>query len=232
MAILNPNKPGYAVVEINKLESRTTGNMVANAPLATDFTTNGKEGGEQTYAENGMILFHDPTSKKGNRYGAIVGKAAGGEGSGAEALNPTSFGLVYATEHMYDVYGNALQNFKMDRPSDPSTEATPYEAIYGQQNHFQYYPRLYMLTSSDTFTTDAIDLGDFEDIDDVRDAVETGRVYVNVQEGGGYSVLSSTNTLGVTYGVVEQVTTLPDGVSPAIKIRVIGNDIKFYQSAN
>jgi hypothetical protein len=232
MAILNPNKPGYAVVEINKLESRTTGNMVANAPLATDFTTNGKEGAEQTYAENGMILFHDPTSKKGNRYGAIVGYAGAGEGSGAETLTPTSFGLVYATEHMYDTYSNALQNFKMDRPTDPDKEATPYEAIYGQQNHFQYYPRLYMLSSSDTFTTDAIDLGDFDNIDDVRDAVADGRVYVDVQEGGGYSVLSATQTLYKTYGVVEMVTTLPDGITPAIKIRVIGNDIKFYNTAD
>ena len=34
MAILNQTE-GYAVIEVNKLTSRTTGDMVANAPLAT-----------------------------------------------------------------------------------------------------------------------------------------------------------------------------------------------------
>ena len=230
MAILN-KKPGYAVLEVNKLQSRTTGNMVANAPLANDFVCSGKDGATQTYAENGMILFHDPTSAKGNRYGAIVAKAAAG--------NATSFGLVWATEHMYDIYGNALQNFKIDRPTDPTAEATPYEAVYGQQNHFQFYPRLYMLSSSDTFTTDAIDLGTFTYFKEadvpagttattsncVEKAVNAtnGIVYVDVD--AGYSKLT-TSKGAYTYGVVEKITTLPDGISPAVKIRVIGNDIK------
>lgn len=217
MAVLNPNKPGYAVVEINKLESRTTGNMVANAPLATDFTCNGKTGATQTFAENGMILMHDPTSKKGNRYGAIVGNEAGTTPTGV-----TTIGLVYATEHMYDTYGNALQNFKMDRPTDPTAEAAPYEAIYGQQNHFQYYPRVYTLTSGDTFTTDAIDLGQFSNLDAVKQALETGTVYVDFNKG--YSVLKNKYTAATTFGVVEQITTLPDAISPAVKIRVIGNE--------
>lgn len=217
MAVLNPNKPGYAVVEINKLESRTTGNMVANAPLATDFTCNGKTGATQTFAENGMVLMHDPTSKKGNRYGAIVGNESETTPTGV-----TTIGLVYATEHMYDVYGNALQNFKMDRPTDPSAEATPYEAIYGQQNHFQYYPRLYTLTSTDSFTTDAIDLGSFADLDAVKDASDEGTVYVDFNKG--YSKLTSTYNAGTTFGVVEKITTLPDAISPAVKIRIIGNE--------
>ena len=227
MAVLTANKPGYAVVEINKLESRTTGNMIANAPLATNFLCRGKTG-SQTFAENGMILFYDPTNAYGNRYGAIVGGAgeAVSGASGAETVHPTSFGLVYATEHMYDIYGNALQNFKMDRPTDPDKEATPYEAIYGQQNHFQYYPRLYTLTSTDTFTTDAIDLGDYADLDAVKAAMATGPVYANVPSDGGYTVLDAVGDN--KYGVVEKITTLPDG-APAVKIRVIGNDVKILQ---
>ena len=230
MAVLN-QKPGYAVLEINKLESRTTGNMIANAPLATNFVCNGKEG-KQTYAENGMLIAFDPTAHDvGNRYGALVALDQGTDESKTEAENIaaatahevySSIGLVYATEHMYDVYGNALQNYRSDRPTDPAKEATPYEAIYGQQNHFQYYPRVYSLTTTDTFTTDAIDLGSYADIDAVKTAVAAGPVYVDYNLG--YSKLASAKT-AATFGIVEMVTTLPDGISPAIKIRVIGTEI-------
>ena len=234
MAVLTAKKPGYAVLEINKLESRTTGNMVANAPLATNFVCNGKTG-KQTFAENGMLIAFDPTAHKvGNRYGALVAydqatKTEDGETTLDEDLTKatqhnvyTSIGLVYATEHMYNTYANALQDFRCDRPTDPDKEATPYEAIYGQQNHFQYYPRVYSLTTTDTFTTDAIDLGTFADLDAVKEAMEEDVVCVDYNLG--YSKLSSTKT-DATYGVVEMVTTLPDG-APAVKIRVIGTEIK------
>ena len=223
MAILNPNKPGWAVVEVNKLQSRTTGNMVANAPLAKEFTCSGKDGAGQTYAENGMILYHDPTSKDGNRYGAIIsGETIANGNSGAAPANPTSIGLVWATEHIYDDYNKALSNYKLDRPINPDEEATPYTVPYGQQKHYQFYPRLYMLSSSDTFTTDAVDLGEIADLDALKAAVANGVVYVNVADG--YSLLSTTKT-DKTYGVVEMVTTLPNGFDPAVKIRVIGVDV-------
>jgi hypothetical protein len=208
MAILNPNKNGYAVVEINKLNSRTTGLMVANAPLATDFTCDGKEKG-QTYAENGMILAYDPTNTKGNENGAIVATKM-------SDVNPTAIGLVYATEHMYNTYANALKDFKIDRPVDKETEITPYEAIYGQQRHFQFYPRLFMLTPSDTFTTDAVDLGTYKDVDAVKEALEAGTaIYGTV--GNGYTVLGS--EAGPLK--VQKITTLPDGITPAIKFQVV-----------
>ena len=231
MAVLTANKPGYAVLEINKLESRTTGNMIANAPLATNFVCNGKEG-KQTFAENGMLIAFDPTAHGvGNRYGALVAYDQGTDDSKTEAENIAaatkhgtiaSIGLVYATEHMYDMYSNALQNFRCDRPTDPTKEATPYEAIYGQQNHFQYYPRVYSLTTTDTFTTDAIDLGTYTDFAAAKAAVDGGTT-VYVDYNLGYSKLATTKT-AATYGVVEMATTLPDG-APAFKIRVIGTEI-------
>lgn len=229
MAVLNPAKKGngYAVLEVNKLESRTTGNMVANAPLATNFTCKGinTADGTQTFAENGMILYHDATSDKGNRYGAIVGTPT-------DASVP---GLVWATEHIYDDYNKQLSNFKMDRPMDPTEEATPYNAPYGQQKHYQFYPRLYVLGPTDTFTTDAIDLGTFTYLtiadataasatastsNCVEKALASGIVYVNYPANGGYSVLAGSKG-DSTYGVVEKITTLPNGFDPAIKVRVI-----------
>lgn len=223
MAMLNKGKYGYAVLEVNKLESRTTGNMVANCPLATDFTCTGKDGEGQKYAENGMILFHDPTSKKGNRYGAIIG-------DGAAENDAATYGLVWATEHIYDDFNKQLSNFRLDRPMDPEKEATPYSVPYGQQLHYQFYPRLYVLGPTDTFTTDAIDMGEFvktvegeeyPDLDAVAAAMEEGQVFVNLPTNGGYSILSATREAD-TYGVVEQITTLPNDLDPAIKIRVLG----------
>lgn len=203
MAILNPNKRGYAVLEINQLASRTTGAMIADAPLATDFTCSGKEGAGQTYAENGMILTYDAASTKGNERGAIVG-----DGSG------TTFGLVYATEHFYNDYQKSLQDYRIDRPFD-GNEAEPYEVVYGQQRHFQFYPRLYTLAQGDKFTTDAVDLGTYT-IDTLKAALEGGtKVYASI--GEGYSKLTdSADVLQVA-----AVTTLPDGLTPAIKFIVV-----------
>ena len=206
MAILNEGKVGYAVLEINKLQSRTTGQMISNAPLATDFVCDGKEK-SQTYAENGMILGYEPTNKKGNENGAIVsGKM--------ESVKPIMYGLVYATEHMYNGYANALKNFRMDRPIDPAQEAVPYETTFGEQKHFQFYPRLYTLNPGDAFTTDAVELGTYT-IETLKTALESGPVKTNV--GKGYIELNSNGTSQI---MAVEVTTLPDGITPAVKFRV------------
>ena len=205
MAILNQTG-GYAVVEVNKLTSRVTGDMVANAPLATDFTCSGKDGASQTYAEQGMILAYDPTNTKGNQNGAIVANTM-------SSVAPISYGVVFATEHMYNTYANSLKDFRMDRPIDPNSET-----VSGDKGYFQFYPRLYSFQPTDAITTNAVDLGTYT-LETLKTALESGTAIYG-ECGAGYTKLVDAAS-DKTFVKVEKITTCPNGIDPAIKFRFI-----------
>jgi len=172
----------YAVVEINQLASRTTGAMIANAPLANDFKTNGKTSATQDFAENGMILYFDPTATAptidGREKGAFVGAAKAG----------LSYGLVFSTEHFYDTYNKDLASFRIDK-ADAGTL-------------FSQYPRVYTLAMNDKFTTDAVD--------DTEGTLVTkiGKEVVYGEAKGGYITLTQTKpTVGPVLQAIEKTTT-------------------------
>lgn len=194
----------YAIVEINQMASRTTGAMIADAPLAKNFKTVGKESDTQEFAENGMILYFDPKAERvdgdRNGKGAFVGTAEEG----------LSYGLVYSTEHLYDTYNKDLASFKMNKPSVGLVEGT----------HFEDYPRVYTLAINDKFTTDAV-------LDDgttpLIDKIGTQVVYGDA--AGGYIKLSSTApTTGPVLRAIEKTTTpasFGGKVEPAVKFIVV-----------
>lgn len=90
MATLIPEGK-HAVLEINKMEARTTGAMVADRPFVV---LNG-EGKHVTDAclDNGTIAFYDTTK------------------IGVTPANAIGCGLVYNTEHMYDERAKDLASF-------------------------------------------------------------------------------------------------------------------------
>lgn len=203
----------YAIVEINQMASRTTGAMIADAPLASNFQTVGKESDTQNFAENGMILYFDPTASRTdgdkNGKGAFVGTGKAG----------LSYGLVYSTEHLYDTYNKDLASFKMTIPT-----TTPLGG-----SHFEDYPRVYTLAINDKFTTDAVVDADQEEGEPdgeggtLMDLIGTQTIYGNA--AGGYIKLSTTvPTVGPVLVAIEKTTTPASygGVTePAVKFMVI-----------
>lgn len=189
----------YAIVEINQMASRTTGAMIADAPLASNFQTVGKESDTQNFAENGMILYFDPTaSRTDGDKGAFVGTGKAG----------LSYGLVYSTEHLYDTYNKDLASFKMTIPT-----TTPLGG-----SHFEDYPRVYTLAINDKFTTDAV-----VDGESLIDTIGTQTVYGDA--AGGYIKLSTTApTVGPVLVAIEKTTTPASYggvVEPAVKFMVV-----------
>lgn len=193
----------YAIVEVNQLASRTTGAMIADAPLAKNFTTVGKEGDTQDFAENGMILYFDPTADRastadGKTKGAWVGTAKDG----------LSYGLVFSTEHFYDSYNRDLASFKITKPQDSNM-------LVGSQ--FEHSPRVYTLAMNDKFTTDAVV---DDDTDSLADKIGTSVVYGEAK--GGYIVLTETKpTVGPVLQAIAKTTT------PASYGGVVETAIKF-----
>lgn len=192
----------YAIVEINQMASRTTGAMIADAPLAKDFKTVGKESDTQEFAENGMILYFDPTAERTdtdrNGKGAFVGTAKEG----------LSYGLLFSTEHLYDNFNKDLASFKMNKPT---------KALLGG-THFEDYPRVYTLAMNDKFTTDAV-----IDDDELIDTIGTQTVYGDAK--GGYITLTTTApTVGPVLQAIEKTTTPASYggiVEPAVKFMVV-----------
>lgn len=192
----------YAIVEINQLASRTTGAMIADAPLATNFQTVGKESDTQKFAENGMILYFDPTADRTdsdkNGKGAFVGTGKAG----------LSYGLLYSTEHLYDTYNKDLASFKINIPT-----TTPLGG-----SHFEDYPRVYTLAINDKFTTDAV-----VDDESLIDTIGTQTVYGDA--AGGYIKLTTTApSIGPVLVAIEKTTTPASYggvVEPAVKFMVI-----------
>lgn len=193
----------YAIVEVNQLASRTTGAMIADAPLAKDFKTVGKEGDTQEFAENGMILYFDPTA---DRASTADGKTKGAwVGTAKEGL---SYGLVFSTEHFYDSYNRDLASFKITKPQDDNM-------LVGSQ--FEHSPRVYTLAMNDKFTTDAV-VND--DTDSLADKIGTSVVYGEAK--GGYIVLTETKpTVGPVLQAIAKTTT------PASYGGVVETAIKF-----
>ena len=198
----------YAIVEINQMASRTTGAMIADAPLASNFKTVGKESDTQEFAENGMILYFDPTASRTDGYrkgkGAFVGTAKAG----------LSYGLLFSTEHLYDNYNKDLASFKMNKPSTTLLGGT----------HFEDYPRVYTLAMNDKFTTDAVIDGDGGDSSPkLIDKIGSETIYG--QANGGYITLTKTvPTVGPVLQAIEKTTTPASYggvVEPAVKFMVV-----------
>lgn len=65
----------YAALEVNRLQSRTTGQMIAQAPFKAGFTCTGVDGASQNFAENGMLLTYDPATHTivGDGKGSVIG---------------------------------------------------------------------------------------------------------------------------------------------------------------
>lgn len=196
----------YAIVEVNQLASRTTGAMIADAPLAKNFTTVGKERDAQDFAENGMILYFDPTADRastadGKTKGAWVGTAQDG----------LSYGLVFSTEHFYDSYNRDLASFKITKPQDNNM-------LIGSQ--FEHSPRVYTLAMNDKFTTDAVV---YDDTESIMDKIGTTTLVYGEAKGGYIALTETKPTIGPVLVAIEKTTTPASYggvVEPAVKFIV------------
>lgn len=98
--------------------------------------------------------------------------------------------LNYTTEHMYDEREGALKNFKLDNGT--------------------FLPRLGYLGTADKFTTNTVvyNTEDFADLDAVKEALKTGRVYGKATETGYIQLTKTADEAAVE---VIKVTDMPDG---------------------
>lgn len=148
------------------------------------------------YLENGQPVIVDDMSRTVSKLG----------NEASVIHRPKNIYLHYSEEKTYD--GSALENFVL-------YQDTPEKR--------QPLPRCYKLTVGDTFTTDAVDV-DPALLETMNEEIKGNKEFIVEPDGtsGLWKVSEGppTNEFDVV-GIVQKVTTAPNGVDPAIKIAIV-----------
>lgn len=110
------------------------------------------------------------------------------------------YALNYSSEHIYDERNPGLKNFKL-KPGD-------------------FYPRMGYLAPGDLWTTNCIDLGEYNSVAAVGTALASGSaVFAAVGTQGAVALTTAAPTAGPILQVIKK-TTMPDGTD-AFQLQVL-----------
>ena len=194
---------GYGQLELNQVAWPRDGRIEAQCALdANDFNTGAEVG--KPFCENGMILVVDNVTR-------TIRRPKTDDENVIYAIN-------YSAEHLYDERAQGLKNFKLNAQPNGSvkTGAGRVNAVWAG---YDFFPRLGYMSTGDKFTTNAVELGAYADIDAVATAMKTGKVYAGAGTTGYITLGDDAFKNGPVLEVIK-VTTMPDG-QPALKFQVV-----------
>lgn len=203
---------GYGQLELNQVAWPRDGRIEAQCALDPNDFNDGTTGNTKPFCENGMILVVDNVTRT-----IKLPTADDAEG--------TIYAINYSSEHLYDERAQGLKNFKLH-----AQPATAQKVGAGKAGRiwpgYDFFPRLGYMSIGDKFTTNCIELGDFEDEEAIKTAFSTEGTKI-------YGVPSETGAIGLVSNTAEgfsldspvalqviKITTMPDGQF-ALKFQVV-----------
>lgn len=200
---------GYGQLELNQVAWPRDGRIEAQCALDPDQFNNGTGAADDTnpYCENGMILVVDNV----NRMIHLP--------TSTYAVEGAVYAINYSSEHLYDERKQGLKDFKLH--AQPKAAQKVGAGRAGRiWPGYDFFPRLGYMSIGDKFTTNCIDLGEYDVEAITNEAIKTKAIYGTVCENGAIMLVDAIPATNAPALQVIKVTTMPDGQF-ALKFQVV-----------